>query len=304
MMDRRAHRSPPALAAAYLLAGCILAENPAYKPTDAALTDPTAPAEDGSTGEPLCPDGQPPRDWYPDVDADTFGDRKAEPVTACDAPAGFLEDHGDCKDDVPSVHPMADEVCNDRDDNCDALIDGKQCGACKVQTTADYVYWICPVPDAEPAYTWTMARARCEAFGNAFPVDLASVHDIDEYTLIVDTVQSYLKQGSDGRHHAWIGLAKVDEQLFDCSLPDPVDDWLWTDRTDVDYTRWNPTQPSGQPDCQCGDPTCQPAACVEIAIDVVADHYGWNDTPCDDELVRGFVCKGERDPDLFPDIGN
>jgi hypothetical protein len=29
----------------------------------------------------------------------------------------------DCDDDDPSVHPGAEEVCNDIDDNCDGLID-------------------------------------------------------------------------------------------------------------------------------------------------------------------------------------
>jgi hypothetical protein len=48
---------------------------------------------------------------------------------------------------------------------------------------------------------------------------------------------------------------------------------------------------------------CPRSNCVELAIDVSAEEFGWNDTPCDAELVRGFVCKGERDPDLFPDIG-
>lgn len=302
-MDRRAHRSPPALAAACLLAGCLLAENPAYKLSDAEVSTSSG-AEGDSTGEPLCPDGQPPRDWYPDLDEDGYGDRKAEPITACDPPTGHLEDHGDCKDDVPSIHPMATEVCNDRDDNCDALIDGKQCGACKVQTTEEYVYWICPVPDGEPAYDWTTARARCNAFGNAYPVDFASVHDLAEYTLIVETVQSYLKQGTDGRTHAWIGLTERPDQLADCGPPDPKSAWAWSDKTPVDYPRWNPMEPSGQQSCMCGDPMCQPAACVEISIDVADSEYGWNDTPCDDELVRGFVCKGERDPDLFPDIGS
>lgn len=296
--------SPTALAASWLLAGCVLIENPAYKSTGTSAADDTTGAGDSSSGEPVCPGGEPPRDWYPDADEDTYGDRKAEPVTACDPPAGFLEDHGDCKDDVPSINPGAEEVCNDRDDDCDALIDGKQCGACKLQTTEEFVYWICPVPDDEPAYTWAAARARCNAFGNKFPVDLASVHAEAEYTLILETVQAYLKQGKDGRHHAWLGLTRAADHVMDCGTPDPKADWAWSDATLVDYYPWNPMQPSGVTDCMCGAPMCPRPNCVELSIDVPSDQFGWNDTPCDDDLVRGFVCKGERDPDLFPDIGN
>lgn len=300
-MDRR---DPPALAAIWLLAGCVLIENPAYKSTGTSAADDTTSGEDdSSTGEPACPDGQPPRDWYPDADGDTYGDRNAEPVTACDPPEALLEDHGDCKDDVPSINPGAEEICNDRDDDCDALIDGKQCGACKVETTEDYVYWICPVPEGEHAYTWAEASARCNAFGNRYPVELASLHDDPEYALILETMQAYLKQGDDGRHHAWIGLTKSIEQVMDCDKPDPMTAWTWSDESPVNYTRWNPEEPSGTTDCTCGAPMCPRSNCVEISIDVAAKEFGWNDAPCDAELVRGFVCKGERDPDLFPDIG-
>lgn len=318
-MDRRSPPAPAAIglhgpsgligllgpsALLWLLAGCILIENPAYKSTGTSAADDTTSADDdSSTGEPLCPDGQPPRDWYPDADGDTHGDRNAEPVTACDPPTGSLEDHGDCKDDVPSVHPGADEICNDRDDDCDALIDGKQCGACKVETTEEFVYWICPVPEGEPAYPWAAARTRCNAFGNKYPVDLASLHDDAEYARILETVQAYFKQGDDGRHHAWLGLTKSTAHVMDCDTPDPKTVWEWSDATPVDYTRWNPDEPSGT-DCMCGAPMCPRSLCVELSIDVQAEEFGWNDTPCDDKLVRGFVCKGERDPDLFPDIGS
>jgi len=292
------------LAAIWLLTGCVLIENPAYKSSDISAADDTTSGADSSSGEFLCPDDQPPRDWYPDEDEDTYGDRHAEPVTACDPPAGFLEDHGDCKDDVPSVNPGVEEVCNDRDDDCDALIDGTQCGACKVETSEEFVYWICPVPEDEPAYSWAEARTRCNAFGNKHPVDLASFHDDAEYALILETMQAYLKQGADGRHHAWIGLTKSKDLAMDCDIPDPMTAWDWSDASPVNYTRWNPEEPSGTTDCVCGAPMCPRSDCVEIAIDVPADLFGWNDTPCDDELVRGFVCKGERDPELFPDIGS
>ncbi len=36
---------------------------------------------------------------------------------------GFTPNDGDCNDDDPMFHPDADEICDDRDNNCDYLID-------------------------------------------------------------------------------------------------------------------------------------------------------------------------------------
>ena len=57
---------------------------------------------------------------YVDADSDGFGAGAA--TFTCSA-VGFSEVGGDCDDGVASVRPGATEVCNDLDDNCDALID-------------------------------------------------------------------------------------------------------------------------------------------------------------------------------------
>lgn len=43
--------------------------------------------------------------WYPDVDADGFGDANAEPVMACDQPEGTVQTADDCNDADPRVRP-------------------------------------------------------------------------------------------------------------------------------------------------------------------------------------------------------
>lgn len=43
--------------------------------------------------------------WYPDADADTFGDRDATPTCAAAAPSGHVVDHTDCCDANAAVHP-------------------------------------------------------------------------------------------------------------------------------------------------------------------------------------------------------
>lgn len=36
---------------------------------------------------------------------------------------GVTPNDGDCDDDSPMIHPSADEICDDVDNNCDGLID-------------------------------------------------------------------------------------------------------------------------------------------------------------------------------------
>ncbi|MBX7108731.1 MAG: hypothetical protein K1X61_08810 [Chitinophagales bacterium] len=59
---------------------------------------------------------------YADADGDGFGN-VIDTVRACDAMAGYVADASDCNDNVSSMHPGAEELCNDADDNCDGTID-------------------------------------------------------------------------------------------------------------------------------------------------------------------------------------
>ncbi len=60
-------------------------------------------------------------DWWPDLDGDGYGAGAA--VAQCSAPSGHVDNGDDCDDDAPGVSPGADEVCNQLDDDCDALVD-------------------------------------------------------------------------------------------------------------------------------------------------------------------------------------
>ncbi len=60
--------------------------------------------------------------WYADADGDGYGDDDAL-STACELPVGAALVGGDCDDADGSVHPDATEVCNGRDDDCDATTD-------------------------------------------------------------------------------------------------------------------------------------------------------------------------------------
>ena len=60
--------------------------------------------------------------YYADSDTDGYGDAGAA-VQACTQPAGTVSDATDCDDTAAAVNPGEAEVCNGRDDDCDALVD-------------------------------------------------------------------------------------------------------------------------------------------------------------------------------------
>ncbi|MGB1316849.1 MAG: LamG-like jellyroll fold domain-containing protein, partial [Flavobacteriales bacterium] len=63
------------------------------------------------------------RSWYPDTDNDGWGD-EGSAVTSCIQPANTIERGGDCDDTDINIHPYADEVCgNSDDDDCDGNTD-------------------------------------------------------------------------------------------------------------------------------------------------------------------------------------
>lgn len=59
---------------------------------------------------------------FADRDGDGFGN-DAEPVEACGEPIGTTSVGGDCDDTQDDVFPGAVETCNERDDNCDSVVD-------------------------------------------------------------------------------------------------------------------------------------------------------------------------------------
>jgi hypothetical protein len=60
--------------------------------------------------------------WYADDDNDGYGD-VADGAVSCRQPKGSVGNGDDCDDDAATAHPMADELCNGADDDCDELVD-------------------------------------------------------------------------------------------------------------------------------------------------------------------------------------
>ncbi|MDQ3036046.1 MAG: putative metal-binding motif-containing protein, partial [Myxococcota bacterium] len=61
--------------------------------------------------------------YYGDLDGDGHGAASRGSILACEATAGYSTSDGDCNDNDERIHPGADEACNERDDDCDDLVD-------------------------------------------------------------------------------------------------------------------------------------------------------------------------------------
>ncbi|MBK7443223.1 MAG: putative metal-binding motif-containing protein [Bacteroidetes bacterium] len=60
--------------------------------------------------------------FYADNDGDSYGD-PADFELLCEGIAGYVEDNTDCNDANNLINPVALEICNGIDDNCDGTID-------------------------------------------------------------------------------------------------------------------------------------------------------------------------------------
>lgn len=61
--------------------------------------------------------------WFPDSDSDGFGVLPASPIRSCIALPGHAPQEGDCNDTRSDIHPLAPEVCDALDNDCDLGID-------------------------------------------------------------------------------------------------------------------------------------------------------------------------------------
>ncbi|MCB9604579.1 MAG: hypothetical protein H6720_30030 [Sandaracinus sp.] len=63
------------------------------------------------------------RSFFPDTDADGFGDRLATPTPACQPSDGRVENALDCDDTDAAAAPGNLELCNGVDDDCNGVVD-------------------------------------------------------------------------------------------------------------------------------------------------------------------------------------
>ncbi|MDP6931835.1 MAG: putative metal-binding motif-containing protein, partial [Myxococcota bacterium] len=60
--------------------------------------------------------------WYADGDGDGYG-VTTDTVSSCEQPSGYVNRSTDCDDSLQDVHPDADEICDELDNDCDGETD-------------------------------------------------------------------------------------------------------------------------------------------------------------------------------------
>ena len=60
--------------------------------------------------------------WYQDADGDGYGDPE-NTLRECTKPEGYVSNGTDCDDTASNIHPDADEVCDEIDNDCDGQVD-------------------------------------------------------------------------------------------------------------------------------------------------------------------------------------
>lgn len=219
--------------------------------------------------------------WYTDDDADGFGD-PAMPVVACEQPSSVVADGTDCDDTLFEVHPNADELCNDDDDDCNGTVDDGALDAAEWYQDVDgdgfgdgTATLACEPPDA----SWVDVDGDCDDGAElVYPGATEQCNDadddcdgkIDEDPIFQDW---YADADEDG-------YGDADDSVNDCKQPDGFV---------IEGT-----------DCDDGDPTAHPDA-VEIdgnGVDEDCDGHDGGD------VGRPFVDDTDlEDSGLVPVIG-
>ena len=151
---------------------------------------------------------------YADRDLDGHGD-PTMPVRVCSAIPMTAESSDDCDDTLTPVHPGAEEQCNRRDDDCDALIDdGSACG-CSAVHSDGHVYQIC-----SGNLEWQEARSYCEARGY------------------------HLVRPDSLAESEWLRAHMTGTRWIDARQTRRDGPWVHADGTAVTYTRWRSGEPN------------------------------------------------------------
>ena len=119
--------------------------------------------------------------WNADFDRDGFGD-PSQSTTSCEQPTNFVNNSEDCDDDNEDINPLANEICDGVDEDCDGQIDPASVCPCNYHTESGNAYSV-----REDALQWPTALFSCEITG----YNLAIINSEAEKTWVDSIADSY-----------------------------------------------------------------------------------------------------------------
>ncbi len=146
--------------------------------------------------------------WYADGDADGYGNPE-NAIDTCDPGDGWVADATDCDDANSTVHPGAEEVCNDTDDDCDGEIDeGLETAWFQDADGDGYGDVALAILDCDPGAGWVADATDCDDANsdihpaatetcNGYDDDCDGLSD-DQDSAVDGTSSWYLDGDSDG----------------------------------------------------------------------------------------------------------
>ncbi len=203
-----------------------------------------------------------PTAWYLDADQDGHGDPDSMQL-ACSQPTAHVEVGDDCDDNDEARAPGLLEVCDNKDNDCDPLVDeysamNTSCNDCVLTANETSSYAHCQFQR-----TYKDARVECQKRGG----DLVVIQDQLENTTL--TKQSLALKGDASKWY--MGLDDLAAEGT----------FVWVDGSPVGFDSWGPLEPNntgGAEDCAV----------------LYAGDGSWNDQQC--ALASEFICEGANGP--------
>lgn len=185
-----------------------------------STTDASSDTGSSSSTGPVCM-----TPWYRDFDGDGHGDPDVS-VFACMRPDGHVAVGDDCDDMDAARAPGFAEVCDDKDNDCDVLIDEYSpqnvlCKQCSLFARGGHSYAFCTF-----LRSWPDARTECKERSG----DLAVIDDAEENAALA--AQGTITPATNGGWY--IGLSDLAvEGTF-----------AWLDGLPVGFVSWNVGEPN------------------------------------------------------------
>ncbi|MEL6345150.1 MAG: putative metal-binding motif-containing protein, partial [Myxococcota bacterium] len=186
--------------------------------------------------------------YYPDTDADTFGDAADPGTMFCVQPDGFVTNNNDCDDTTDQAFPGNTEICDDIDNNCNATIDDEDSSLDLSTTGVDYY-----------------ADTDEDTFG-----------DLEDLVRACDAPDGYVTDSTDCDDSRADVNPDATEVCDDDNVDEDCDESSDDDDSSVDTTTYNTFYEDTDEDTY-GDPESTTSQCD------VPDGYVADNTDCNDD---------------------